>query len=547
MSILKNYEDFIREGNSSKFGAEEGMNESRSMAKYNSDQFREMFSQRVMESEGQSDNIVEKLHSYYEIGMLLESKSKWFEDGRKAHYIDADQAVIIVKDSEAFVIEKKTFDMMRGSTEWIAEVESSNLIKEGFSLIKEGFLTKAKDFLVKCGSVLKELFAPKSTSETIMLIMSILSAAAGIAGAFVPGFTIVSGILLALNGILHIRHGMHELKHAKELISDIGDLTSVEKSTASYIKAAPAFLAGGLGISMGAYDIGKGVTTALVNPTSALASSGIKTAAHFAMTKIGGPGGFVHHLIEHLLEHIASSEVVLKAVTGLSMGILPIVLHAVLKKVCPFVWDVILAGATILEKGMAFTVSLPGKIGEMIDKYQEFAKDKGWFNLHTILSKGLGLIAKPILDFLKNIVEKWISPALDATSTFVKNQMIASSMIQKHGLDKIIEDSEKEKSMGVDPIGEDSLKNVLPDAPDEKVSGQAKESPENKQDVEEAKDVVDKLAKAAGKPSDGGEEDSAEKLKKMAGKPGLEFLKKQESAASKKNWKYLVEYNRFDA
>lgn len=540
MAKLKNYENFLNNENNFRFSPQEGLNEGRSMAKYNSEEFKEMFSGRVLESNGQIDNgLVEKLHSYYEINMLLESKSKWFDDNKKANYLDCEQAVIIVKNSEAFVIEKKTFELMRSeSTEWISEVESSPLIKEGFTLINEGFLSKAKDFLKKCGSFLKELLAPKSTEEWVMLVISLLAAAAGIAGAFVPGFTIVSGVLLALNGILHIKHGFDEIGHARHEVEEVKELKPIERSIAAYVKASPAFLAGGLGISMGVYDIGKGLTTALVNPAGAAASAGVKAAAETAMHTVGAPGGFVHHLVEDLIKGLISSEVAVKAIEGLAMGLLPVILHAVLKKLCPFLWGCVLGGADKMTDGIEFVSNLPGKVSKMIGDYQEFAKDKGWFNIHTILSKGLGLIVKPVTDKLNEMSTKWIKPALGKMKEFIQNQMMAADIIKKHGLEEHIEKAEKEKPMGVTPIGEDKLKPVLPEGtPTEKVAGQAKQdNPENEADAEEAKKTAEQLAKQAGQSTEGGEKKSEE---------GGE--KKQESTTWKKtNWKYLVEYNKFN-
>ncbi len=530
MSVVKNYDQFINEGGDGHINFKDGLNESRSMAKWNSDDFKQMFSQKILESNGSVDSLlVEKLHSYYEVSMLLEARQNWFTDGKRAHFIDCEQGVILVKNSEAFVIEKKTFDLMKGSTSWISEVESSPLIKEGFNLINEGFLSKAKDFLVKCKNFLIEMVKPKSTEEWTMLVISILSGVAGIVGIAVPGFTIVGGILLAFNGIMHINHGVEELAHAREEVKAVKGLKPVESAIATYIKAAPAFLAGGLGLSMGVYDITTGLTTALANPLAGASSGAIGAAAKKGISIIGGPGGFVHHFIEESLHHVIGNEATLKAVEALAFGILPVVLHAVLKKFIPFIWNAILSGADKLATGIEFISNLPAKVSDMISKYQEFAKDKSWFNLHTIISKGLGMIVKPITDKLSQMVEKYFKPGIVKIKEFIANQQEAAKILEQHDiLQKDIEASEKAKPLGVQPITEDQLKPVIAEAPTEVSSGKASEDkPENQEDVEAAKSIVKDLEQKTGKPSEEGEKPEGEK---------------NES----KKWRYLTEFNKFN-
>lgn len=529
MSVVKNYDEFINEDKNDKhFDFTDGLNEGRSMAKWNSEDFKQMFSQKILESNGSVDSLlVEKLHSYYEVSMLLEARQNWFTDNKKAHFIDCEQGVILVKNSEAFVIEKKTFDLMKGSTSWISEVESSPLIKEGFTLINEGFLTKAKDFLVKCKNFLVEMVKPKSTEEWTMLVISILAGVAGIVGIAVPGFTVVGGVLLALNGIMHINHGLEELGHAREEVKAVKGLKPIESAIATYIKAAPAFLAGGLGVSMGVYDITKGLTTALANPLAGASSGAIGAAAKKGIEIVGGPGGFVHHFIEESLHHIISNEATLKAVEALTFGILPVVLHAVLKKFIPWIWTTLLMGADKLATGIEFASNLPAKISEMISNYQEFAKDKSWFNLHTIISKGLGMIVKPITDKLSVLVEKYVKPGIVEIKKFIDNQQNAAKILQEHDLDKEIESAEKVKPINVTPITEDQLKPVIAEAPTEVSSGKASEDkPENQEDVEAAKEIL--------KGTEGNTEES--------GKSSPESGEKNES----KKWRYLTEFNKFN-
>jgi hypothetical protein len=525
MSVMKNYEEFIN-NNNSKFSPEEGMNETRSMAKYNSDQFKEMFSQKVLESSGQIDNrLVEKLHSYYEINMLLESKSKWFNDIKECHYLDADERLILFKDSEAFVIERKTFDLMVSEEDW-SDVESSGLIKEGFTLIKESWLGKAKEFGSRCLNFAKEMLKPKSTQEWIMLVISLLSAAAGIIGTMVPGFSIVSGVLMILNGGLHIHHGFHEFKHAKEIVSEVESLNPIEKSIAAYIKATPAAIAGALGVSMGVYDIAHSVTT-LVNPAAGVNSAAAHHAAETTAKTIGGPGGFIHHLIEDVVKKISGNETIVKAVMGLTMGLLPVILHVVLSKFIPFFWNTVLAGADKLTKGFELMVNLPGKISEMIGKYYEYGMTKSRLNANHWIAAGLNKIVKPLTDKLKVFVEQSVNPSIQKVKDFISNQQKAAALLKQypdlhHGEEKI----------KVQPIGKESLKPMIKDIPEQAPGDSKKDDPENKEAVEELKNILGDQEKK----EVGGEEN-----KEVGGEE-----KKEESINYKdKKYRYLVEFNKF--
>lgn len=416
------------------------LNENRGMANCNSKEFKNLFSEKITESNYFTDeSLVEKAHAYYELSMLLESRPNWFEDNKNICYIDSYDYLILIKNSEAFIIEKKTIDLCKENMDWVKEVSSLEIIKENITPINEGFFSKCYDLAKTMINGISKYFEEKvSWGEMISFIVSVVSAILGLFGAGIPGLTIAAGILMALNGSYHIYHGMHTFKEVRKKMNEMPELknlSNVSKSIAAGVKVAPEFIQAGLAIAMGVFDVTKGLSEALVNPASGSVSMGIKHGLEKA-THVNVIGHWIEGAFEKLF-HSFGKEIA-EYLAKCAFGAFPIIMALIAEPICGWLWNLLLTGIGKLADGISFIASIPKKCREMIEGFDKFADTQGRFSAAYIIAGGLNKLAKPLISKVENFCENYAKPAMDKVSNWVNEQKEAAELIEKHGIKKEI-------------------------------------------------------------------------------------------------------------
>ena len=118
---LKNYNDFTNQSKNTNEG-----NSPNYMAKYSLSEFRNMISDSILEKdEFIKEEKINRIHASYELEMLYESKSHWEKTPGSIYHLDFGDHIFLVKNSEGFIIEKKTFELTNSG-----ELENSKIIEE---------------------------------------------------------------------------------------------------------------------------------------------------------------------------------------------------------------------------------------------------------------------------------------------------------------------------------------------------------------------------------------------------------------------------------
>jgi hypothetical protein len=439
------------------------------MPKYSSTEFKNIFSGYLNEAEEYADeNSLNEAHCYYEIAMLSEARSSWGETDEEINYIDAETHVILIKNSEAFIIEKKTFDIVQSIDEsWLGDIWNKgkstlkNIKDKTVSFAKEK-IGQAKKFVAKAWDKISDgakkawewmKTAVAATAkfigdnlEAISLVLSILSAVFGIVGGAVPGFTVVAGVLMALNGGLHIYEGFHKIGHAMEVLEKV-PIDPVSKALAGIVKAGPDFLLGGLFIPLGFYDISHGLTEALANPAAGSIGMAVKgTAKKAAETWVGQLG----HILENVLGGFVKKFVtdpklgaqIGKGVVGLSS----VLLAKFFTDVCGWLYEFMLKSANEILKGINWLLDIPKKLTDAITKFSGSADGV----LANIVAKGLNALVKPMTAYLAKVCAKYFQPLVKKAQAFIQKQILVKKIL----------DAEMAASHGGHGKGADSKKHI---------------------------------------------------------------------------------------
>jgi len=425
------------------------------MPKYNSTEFKNIFSGYLNESNVSIDEeSLNEAHSYYEISMLAEARSSWGETEGEINYIDADTHVILIKNSEAFIIEKKTLEMSQSLNEW--SLPSWGDIKSGFTNFSSKVTTYAKDKLGKIKkSAAKALDALSDGAKkawgwvktaiaatgkfisdnigTITLVLSILSAVCGIVGTTVPGFTVVGGVLMALNGGLHIYEGFHKYHEGMEMLENI-PLDPTTKLLAGVVKAGPEFLMGGLFACLGFYDISHGLTEALANPAAGSISAGVKTTAtKAAHSWVGSIGHTIEKILGGFVKNFYKDPKLGAQIGKAAVGVSSVVLAKFFNDVCGWLYEFVLKSADLILKGINWILDIPKKLTDAINKFSKSADGV----IQNIIAKGLNSLVKPMTEFLARMNEKYFKPMVKKAQEFISRQIAAKKILdvemKKHG------------------------------------------------------------------------------------------------------------------
>lgn len=447
MKKIKNYVNFNEERiENSKF--EEGLNEGRFMAKSSYSQFRNLFVDKINESNGYlTEKKINELHSFYELGLLYESKSHWSDDQGEIFYLDSDQHLILVKNGEAFIIEKKTLKMIKENTISIESVNEEwswrDFVPDFIETVIDklsGGAKKLWEFVKKAKAAIGKFI--HHNHETISLVLSILSAVLNIGGIFWPGLQIFGGACMVLNGILHVTHGWGECKDGASKLRKVAPISQqkIPEITVAVKTGFPALLSGGVMICLGSNDIIKGFAS-MADPSAGvrqIAGETAKKAAHEATEEAGisfvnSIEGWIHHAIDHIVEIIPKGakifgEVLLpeagKAIAGSAMSIASMGLNWVLTKLIGKLYQSLLDEVEKFIDGLSEVAKIPRKIVEAIEKFDSEKKGMA----QGIVASALNKIAKPVADAIAGFCEKYVTPMLGKIKEWISGLQVGAKI-----------------------------------------------------------------------------------------------------------------------
>ena len=430
------------------------LNQNGTSAKYSKEEFKNIFKESLLESEEYvDDEILESAHAHYELGMLYEAKSHWFNSDGDFNYLDCESHVILIKNGEGYMIEKNTFLSSESLNEGLWDKIKSgwnkakslakksikahiNLVKDGWDKLSYG-AKKAWEFVKTCGNVVVQFVKDMSPLEWTALALSVLSAILGIVGAAATSVGVgalliaISGVMQGISGGIHIYEGVLKYKHSMEIIGKSTEITPTAKIAAVTIQTIPEFVVGGGMILLGINDIVKGASTA-INPKAALESLATGTAVKTSLKesiKTFKPGSAIEHKIEKVgLDVIksigldvtkkASKEAVGKVLTT----VLSVISAPILTGALGWLWKATLKMGQLITKGFDFLINIPSKLSSGIEKFTEEAD--GTFT--KMIAKGLNKLVKPLTDSAEKFISKYIQPSVDKAKRFFEMEIKAN-------------------------------------------------------------------------------------------------------------------------
>jgi len=420
------------------------LDETNNMAKYGLNDFMSIFRGSLLESDGYVDeSLLEQAHVCYELDMLAESRSHWFESEGEVTSIDAEDHVILIKNNEAYIISANTFKALNELWSWNdAKNAWNNLNSKVTKFAKEKIgqnkkaaiktwdaisdgAKKAWEWCKTAAAAAVKFLSEMTWVEWASLGLGVLSAIAGIIGAGIPGVTTIAGVCMALNGGIHLYEGWHKYHEANEALAPIKDATQFSKNSAAITKALPNAIMGTVFMALGFYDISHGISEAMVNPAAGSISAAIKVTAESGAKSFVGQmahnmdhllGGFVKDAVGALGKKISE-----KAAGGAGTLLLTAFGEAVLAKTLGWLWKGLMQLSKGILTGIQFLLDIPAKISEGISSIQKNATSV----IGKIVAKGLSSIIKPMADGAAKVIAKYIKPFIDQAKNWVTTQIAA--------------------------------------------------------------------------------------------------------------------------
>lgn len=427
------------------------LDESKSMAKYGLDEFKNIFRGPLLESDGFVDELLlEKAHVCYEMSMLTEAKSHWFDTPGEILKIDAEDHTILIKNNEAYIVATSTLNAVNEFWSW-SDAKSAwnsfsskvtNYAKEkvqqaktvavkAWDTISDG-AKKAWEFVKSCAAAVVKFVKEMTWVEWASLGIGVLTAIAGLLGSGpVPGLTVVAGILMCLNGGIHLYEGYHKYEHAKETLQKYTSLEEISKTSAAVVQALPNIAFGSTFMVLGFYDISHGLTEALANPAAGSVSAGIKSTAHNVTKSYVGKlghniekimGGFIKEALENMGKKITA-----KAAGIFAYNLIAIFGEVVISKVLGWLWKGLLKLSKSVLSGIEFLLDLPAKITSGITTIQKNATS----TIGKIVAKGLGTLVKPMSESAAKVINKYIKPTITKAKAWLDRQIVAYDVCEK--------------------------------------------------------------------------------------------------------------------
>ena len=440
------------------------LNENGSAARYSKEEFKSIFRDSLLESDGYADEeILESAHTFYELNMLFEGKSHWLGSNEQSMYLDCDSHVLIINNGEGFLIEQSTFEAAKSLNEglWDKITSGWNYLKDkakkavgkikdmavkGWETLSYG-AKKAWEFVKMCANAVVEFVKGMTFLEWAALTMSILSAILGILGAVAAGsgafawltpiLGTLAGVFQAVGGGIHVYEGYHKITIANKILKKNPQITPTAKLITSITQGLPEYVEGGGMIALGIYDITKAATSP-IDPSSGSQSvatgTATKSALKSAVAKIGQPGHVIHGFIEHagtaMLKKFGVSvatKVGEQAVGKIFTAVVSTVASSILSSVLGFIWKFILKAGQTITKGFDYLLKIPAKISGAIGNFEK--KASNWFT--KMIAKGLGKIVKPMTDAASKAINKYIQPVVDNVKNWFERQITAYNESEK--------------------------------------------------------------------------------------------------------------------
>jgi hypothetical protein len=447
MNYIDSFYNFVPNDGSVNMNELFSLNESGTSARYNKEEFKALFRDSLLESEGYvDDDLLEGAHAYYELGVLYEHKSEWVEAEGNNIFLDCDSHVILIKNGSGYMIEKNTLDAAKslneGALSWLedkwnkAKEVGKAAIKKTVAVVKGGWdklsygAKKAWEFVKSCASAVAAFIKGMTWVEWAALAMSLLSAIMGIVQAALigsgvaswvsPAAGILAGIFQAIGGGLHLYEGGVKIKNAGKVLSMDQTLTPTSKMAAKVAQGLPEYIVGSGMVCLGIYDIVKAATSP-INPTTGAESVAVGTSAKTSLKSVAKtvakPGGAIHHFIEHAGVDImkkmgvkVASDAGKAAVGKIFTAIVSTVASSILSQIFGKIWGFVLKSGESVAKGFDFLINIPKKISEGIGNFVKKSKGSTFF---SIIAKGLSNIVKPMTDSAAKVIAKYIQPTVN--------------------------------------------------------------------------------------------------------------------------------------
>jgi len=421
--------------------------EERHTARYTLKEFKNVIKQELYESEGYVDEeLIKEAYMYYEMASFTDSKGDWTSGKENIMSLDAGENVILIKNNEAYVISKSTFDSVNEDWSFASAKNAFNTLrakasstidsmsagaKKAWDGLSDG-AKKAWEFVKTIPSVVTKLVKGMSWKEWTSLTLGVISALTGLVGAGIPGVTILGGVSLSLLGAMDIWEGWEKYHEASKKLGKI-DLGDGAKNSAIMVSALPQIATGTILLSLGIKDVLEGSSTALVNPAAGSVALAIKNTALKASNNIiASMGHNMTHMasgfIKKVVEKITKNPKLASKVPGVAGRIAVIVLgNVVLGKCLDWLFKGIMKGAKLLTSAFNFLLDIPAKISQGIETF----RSKATSPIAKIVGSGLGNLVKPLTDSASKMINKYIKPMLDGVRKFIDFQILTYDLCQE--------------------------------------------------------------------------------------------------------------------
>ena len=297
-------------------------------------EFKEFFgSQSLLENKGgyESDLLLEKAYSVYELGMLYESKSHWFDGSRPqvyehsrnaVPYLEYEGNILLFKDGEAFMISERSLQMLnkgedisegffdevlyhklnewslfdnpivnglKSSVKGLGDWSKKNIVEPAKKAVKAYVvepLKKTWDVLSDGAKKLYEFskrivsavatFIKENWQDILFYISVALQIIAGIV-AFIPAAGQVIGpVLLIIAGALQMVLGTVDVFDGIKITKEC-PINPYQKAAPEFIKGGSKILGGGISLLLGINDVVTSAKAAV--PGAAMTSTAVAIPA----------------------------------------------------------------------------------------------------------------------------------------------------------------------------------------------------------------------------------------------------------------------------
>jgi hypothetical protein len=447
MSYIESFQSFHLRNMGIDYDDLFSLQENKSQAKYSFQEFKNYFSDFLLESEGYiNESLLENSFAFYECSMLYEAKSHWFEGAGigNSDYLDCGTHALVIKDGEGFLIEKITFNKIN---EWLTmddihkawgnlKKSAGNAWDKGEKIIKSAGKAisygaeKAWSFLKSCGNAVVKFVQGMTFLEWAALVFSILSAVLGIAGAGASATGLgallipIGGLCQMISGGIHLYEGWHKYDGAIKAFGK-GGISPEQKFYTALATALPEGLVGTLLLLLGINDVITGAG-GLVDPSAGARAVATNTSAKMTLKGfLKAPGAAIEKGIEDLGMHalkkagISLSHAAAEGMGKVATTVFATVAPAILSSMFTWLFKSLLEVGSGITKGIDALINIPAKISDSISKFQKGAKG----GLGGLLAKGLSTVVKPMTDCAAKVIKKYIQPMVDNVKNWFKNQL----------------------------------------------------------------------------------------------------------------------------